>query len=137
MGMFIDIVQNKINILIGSTGCNDGIPRPCTQCEESGIETVVYGMSLFLQQSQRKCSKCNGQGNLISNHNRCKICRGNKIFNQKKRLVVNIVPGSEDGEFIKFLGEGSQIVRFNNENTFFFKYSCFSPMENLVLLMLC
>ena len=122
---------------MNSTGCNDGISRPCTECEGTGIETLIYRMGPFLQQSQRKCSKCNGQGNLIANHNRCKNCRGNKIFNQKKRLVVNIVHGSEDGEVIKFIGEGNQIVRFEMRIFSFSNTLFFSQMENLVLFMWC
>jgi DnaJ-class molecular chaperone len=69
-------------------------------------------MGPFLQQSQGKCSSCNGQGNMIGNHNRCRNCHGNKLFNQKKKLVVNIVHGSQNGEMIKFIGEANQIVTF-------------------------
>ncbi len=99
-------------IVIYSTGCNDGISRQCTECDGTGVETLIYRMGPIIQQMQGKCSKCGGQGNMINNHNRCKNCRGNKLSNQKKKLIVNIVHGSQDGEMIKFLGEGNQIVTF-------------------------
>ncbi len=69
-------------------------------------------MGPLIQQSQRVCSLCHGQGNMIDKNNRCKNCHGNKLFNQKKRLDVNIVHGSQNGETIKFIEEGNQIVTF-------------------------
>ncbi len=111
MGMFIYYIQLIISFII-STGCNDGIQRQCTDCEGTGIETLIYRVGPMIQQIQGKCSSCRGQGNKINNHNRCKNCHGNKLFNQKKRFDVNIVHGSQNGELIKFIGEGNQIVTF-------------------------
>ena len=122
MGMFRYNIRIGISliIIINSTGCNDGISRQCTECDGAGIETLLVRMGPIIQQMRRKCSKCGGHGNMTNNHNRCRNCGGKGLSNQQKRVIVNIVNGSQDGEFIKFTGEGNQIVRFFNNLIFFY-----------------
>ncbi|CAF1121030.1 unnamed protein product [Rotaria sp. Silwood1] len=91
------------------TGCHDGISRECTKCEGHGIETRVFRMGPMIQQTQGKCSSCNGEGTMINSRNCCKICRGKKVVRQTKNMDVDIAPGSHDGETIKFSGEGNQV----------------------------
>jgi DnaJ family protein A protein 2 len=114
-GYIFNIISIELIVLfivVVSTGCNDGIERQCTQCEGAGIETVIYRMGPMIQQTHIECSLCKGQGNMIDRNNRCKKCYGKKLFQEKKKLDVNIVHGSQNGETIKFMGEGNQIVRF-------------------------
>jgi DnaJ family protein A protein 2 len=95
-----------------STGCHDSVKRECTSCEGQGVETVMYRMGPMVQQMQRKCSVCNGAGDMINAKNRCKTCQGKKLLQQTKTLDVHIAPGSQNGETIKFSSEGNQIVSF-------------------------
>jgi hypothetical protein len=68
--MFIYYIQLIISfVIIISTGCNDGIQRQCTNCEGMGIETLIYRMGPLIQQSQRVCALCHGQGNMIDKNN--------------------------------------------------------------------
>ncbi|CAF0871980.1 unnamed protein product [Rotaria sordida] len=96
------------------TGCHDGISRECTKCEGRGIETLMYRMGPIIQQTQSKCSSCNGEGTMINSKNCCKNCRGKKMIRQTKNMNVDIAPGSHDGEAIKFSGEGNQIPKGEN-----------------------
>ncbi|CAF1188305.1 unnamed protein product [Rotaria sordida] len=96
------------------TGCHDGISRECTKCEGRGIETLMYRMGPIIQQTQSKCSSCNGEGTMINSKNCCKSCRGKKMIRQTKNMNVDIAPGSHDGEAIKFSGEGNQIPKGEN-----------------------
>jgi DnaJ-class molecular chaperone len=66
-----------------------------------------------MQQTQGQCSSCHGTGNQIDPKNRCKKCSGRKVFRQNKIFDVNISHGSQNGEIIKFLGEGNQTVTSN------------------------
>ena len=100
------------NIIFGdiSSGSNDGIERKCRECEGSGIEILVYRMGPMIQQTQSPCSTCHGSGNEVDPKNRCKKCSSQKFFREKKVLDVNIAHGSQNGEAIKFIGEGNQFV---------------------------
>ena len=82
-------------------------------------------MGPFIQQTQRECSLCHGQGNIIENNKRCHKCFGKKVFRERKRLDVHIVHGSEHGETIKFIGEANQIVTFSCRDCLLI-FSCFS-----------
>jgi DnaJ family protein A protein 2 len=67
-------------------------------------------MGPFIQQMQRNCSSCNGQGSIINDINQCKYCYGKKILQEYKTLEIVIAHGSENGEVIKYSGQANQIV---------------------------
>ncbi len=101
---------------MNSTGSRDGLERRCANCDGTGMKTLIHRMGPFIQQTRTHCSLCNGSGNMIDDKNRCKTCFGNKVFQEEKILDVNIAPGSQNGETIKFIGEANQIVSLEKES---------------------
>lgn len=69
------------------------------------IQQLGPGM---IQQIQTYCSECRGQGERISEKNRCKTCNGKKTVRERKILEVHIDKGMMDNQKITFTGEGDQ-----------------------------
>merc|ERR1712080_27158 len=57
---------------------------------------------------QTACSKCNGEGKVISAKDRCKKCLGKKVVSKTNTLDVNINKGMRHGQKIVFHGEADQ-----------------------------
>lgn len=62
----------------------------------------------MLQQIQRVCVECKGQGERINPKDRCKQCSGKKVIRDRKVLEVHIDKGMTSGQKIVFSGEGDQ-----------------------------
>ncbi|CAF1199442.1 unnamed protein product [Rotaria sordida] len=99
-------------------GSQDGTTHECTNCEGTGIETIIHRMGPFIQQMQSKCSSCDGDGRTIDWRNRCKKCNGQKLFQETKKLDVHITHGSQDRETIKLSGQGNQIPNGESGNVY-------------------
>lgn len=69
------------------------------------VHRIGRGM---VQQIQRPCSFCRGQGEMFNDSDRCTACNGNKTTKEKKILEVHVDPGMRDGQKIVFAGEGDQ-----------------------------
>ena len=54
--------------------------------------------------NERPCSKCHGEGKIISNP--CKECRGKGTVKKNKRLKVKIPAGVDNGSRLRVSGEG-------------------------------
>jgi len=65
-------------------------------------------MGPMIQQMQTTCPDCNGEGETISDKDRCKECKGKKVATERKILEVFIDKGMQDGQKITFTGEGDQ-----------------------------
>lgn len=89
-------------------GGKKGAVTQCQQCNGSGVEVTVRQFGPMIQQMQQTCSVCRGEGQIIANKDKCKVCRGKKIIPEKKILDVHIDPGMKDGHRIVFEGEGNQ-----------------------------
>jgi DnaJ-class molecular chaperone len=50
-------------------------------------------------------------GEIIAQKDKCNLCQGDKIIEEKKTLDVVILPGYSHGKKIKFRGENNQLVR--------------------------
>lgn len=61
-----------------------------------------------MQHVQSTCGECRGQGERISPKDRCKQCNGKKTIPERKIVEVPIDKGMQDGQKIKFSGEGDQ-----------------------------
>jgi len=90
-------------------GGKSGAVQTCTGCRGQGmrieIQQVRPGM---VQQVQRVCPDCQGEGEMISEKNRCKTCYGKKVVEEAKILEVEVAKGSKDNQKITFRGEGDQ-----------------------------
>lgn len=87
------------------TGAKEGTsPVTCPKCNGSGrtvtTQRTIFGMS----QVQSVCPDCNGSGRIIKE--KCPDCYGTGYINSRKRIMVTIPAGIDDGQSIKISGKG-------------------------------
>lgn len=61
----------------------------------------------MIQQIQSVCRDCNGQGETISEKDRCPECRGKKLVPETKIVEVPIDKGMRSGQQVRLSGEGN------------------------------
>jgi len=74
---------------------------------QSSLSTDQY---LYLVQSP--CSKCEGQGTVIPDKDKCKGCGGSKIKTEKKEIEIQVAKGMTHGTKITLQGMGDEEVLF-------------------------
>nr|CAI5864122.1 unnamed protein product [Callosobruchus analis] len=62
----------------------------------------------MVQQTQSRCSECQGKGEIIKEKDRCQTCNGKKVCNETKILEVHVDKGMKENQKILFRGEGDQ-----------------------------
>lgn len=73
----------------------------CSQCRGRGVVMEVQQLGPgMLQQMQRRCPACNGQGKTFK--------KGVKVVKEKKILEVHIEKGMKHGQKINFAGEADE-----------------------------
>jgi molecular chaperone DnaJ len=77
---------------------------PCDRCQGSGIQRQVRHTPLGQFVTQTTCSKCAGEGQIVSTP--CETCRGRGRVEQERTLQVKIPPGVDDGSRIRISGSG-------------------------------
>ena len=86
--------------------CNGkgGEVEVCPHCHGSGVvsETQWYGNMQIT--NQQPCPVCGGTGKKYKSH--CPKCHGSGVQYINKRVKVNIRPGIQNGEAIRFAGMG-------------------------------
>mmetsp|Transcript_29047 Transcript_29047/g.52914 ORF Transcript_29047/g.52914 Transcript_29047/m.52914 type:complete len:407 (+) Transcript_29047:84-1304(+) len=83
--------------------------QPCRSCQGLGVQVSTRRSSLgFLQQSQRLCDACHGQGYTFPPDSVCKQCRGLGLRTSTSRLDVRIHPGAQDGQRLLVRGYGNE-----------------------------
>ncbi|KAE8747568.1 hypothetical protein FOCC_FOCC005728 [Frankliniella occidentalis] len=81
----------------------------CPNCKGVGVQIQVQQLGPnIVQHVQSTCGECRGQGERISPKDRCKQCNGKKTIPERKIVEVPIDKGMQDGQKIKFSGEGDQ-----------------------------
>lgn len=78
----------------------------CNSCNGRGARIVTRQIGPMIQQMQQTCPDCSGQGEVISDRDRCKACKGKKVATERKILEVFIDKGMSNGQKITFTGEG-------------------------------
>lgn len=91
----------------GSKAAPGSTPQTCPQCNGTGMETVSTGP--FMMRST--CRMCGGARQIIKK--KCNVCRGKgKVLNRKK-VVVPVPAGIEDGQTVRItVGEQEVFVTF-------------------------
>jgi molecular chaperone DnaJ len=85
----------------GGTGAKPGTkPTPCKRCGGQGVVLTKQGFF----QVQTTCRSCNGQGQLIGDP--CTSCRGHGKVVGTRTLEVEVPPGVDTGDRIRFTGMG-------------------------------
>ena len=56
----------------------------------------------------KRCDTCSGEGEVITEKDRWKRCKGGKTVEQQKLLEASVTPGMRENQKIVFYGEGDQ-----------------------------
>jgi len=82
--------------------------KNCNECNGRGI-TIINRMigPGMIQRMQSVCSKCNGSKKIADK--KCNTCNGNKVTILEHPFILDIEPGTENGEQKIFDGMGDQL----------------------------
>ena len=86
--------------------CNGTGAKPGTKptnCKRCGGQGVVIQQQMFMR-VQTACRACNGQGVIVTDP--CTQCRGNCRVVGKRTIEVEIPPGVDTGDRIRYQGQG-------------------------------
>lgn len=89
-------------------GGKEGAVQECSGCQGRGVKITIKQFGPMVQQLQQTCPDCKGEGQIIREQDRCKVCKGKKIVREKKVLEVHIDKGMRDGQRVVFSGESDQ-----------------------------
>ncbi|KAI1001385.1 Mitochondrial protein import protein [Podosphaera aphanis] len=89
-------------------GGKEGAVRKCAGCDGVGMKTMMRQMGPMIQRFQTNCPDCNGEGEVIREKDKCKVCNGKKTTTERKVLHVHVDKGIRSGHRIEFKGEGDQ-----------------------------
>ncbi|KAI6250035.1 Mitochondrial protein import protein mas5 [Erysiphe necator] len=89
-------------------GGKEGAVKKCSGCDGMGMKTMMRQMGPMIQRFQTQCSDCNGEGEIIREKDKCKVCHGKKTVVERKVLHVHVDKGVRSGTQIEFKGEGDQ-----------------------------
>ena len=85
--------------------------QTCPLCKGKGIieKMVQLGPGMY-QHVRSHCGECRGEGKSVSEKDKCKKCKGQKVFELKKMLEIPIVKGVPDKQTLLMHGEGDEMV---------------------------
>uniref|UniRef100_H2TGG7 DnaJ heat shock protein family (Hsp40) member A2a n=1 Tax=Takifugu rubripes TaxID=31033 RepID=H2TGG7_TAKRU len=90
-------------------GGKTGAVQKCATCRGRGMRVMIRQLAPgMVQQMQSVCTDCNGEGEVISEKDRCKKCEGKKVVKEVKILEVHVDKGMKHGQKITFGGEADQ-----------------------------
>jgi len=101
--------KNVICTACKGTGGKGNAVQTCHGCRGTGtkISLIQIGPGM-VQQTQRTCPECQGEGEIIDPKYRCKKCKGKKVTEESKILEVQVDKGMRDEQKVTFRGEGDQ-----------------------------
>lgn len=76
----------------------------CPDCHGSGYIRYTQNTMFGQMVNERPCSKCRGEGKIVSQP--CSECRGEGTLKKNKKLKVKIPAGVDDGSRLRVSGEG-------------------------------
>jgi len=90
-------------------GGQGGADVTCSACRGQGVRVIIRQLGPgMIQQMQSACDKCNGEGSVIAEKDRCKTCKGVKTTKEKKTLEVFVTKGMTNNTRIPFKGEADE-----------------------------
>jgi len=86
-----------------------GAERSCTDCNGRGVRIQIRQIGpAMVQQMQSVCPTCKGACKMLDERDKCKACKGNKVYKDRKVLEVLIEKGMKNGSKIRFSGESDE-----------------------------
>ena len=93
-------IPSKCDSCNGSGSSDNSRPTTCPTCKGAGVIRVQQGFFIV----EKTCHTCGGAGEIIKNP--CKKCNGQGRVNKERVLSAKIPAGVEEGNRIRFSGEG-------------------------------
>lgn len=101
----VELPRREACDVCGGSGAKPGTsPRKCTECNGTGQVRRAQQAFGFSMVNVVDCPRCHGRGEIIDNP--CHECRGSGTVNKVRRLTVKIPPGVDDGMQIRLSSEG-------------------------------
>lgn len=89
------------------TGAEPGSKiETCPECHGSGYVRFTQNTMFGQMVNERPCSKCHGEGKIVSEP--CKECRGKGTKKKNKHLKVKVPAGVDNGSRLRVAGEGEE-----------------------------
>ncbi|KAJ6872510.1 hypothetical protein NC651_031592 [Populus alba x Populus x berolinensis] len=91
-------------------GSKSGAYGTCHGCQDSGMKVPIQqiGLGMVQQMQQHVCPECGGSGELISKKDKCPLCRGNRVTQEKMVLEVHVEKGMQHGQKMVFEGQADE-----------------------------
>lgn len=91
-------------------GGKAGAEKTCMDCQGRGVKVQLRQIGPgMVQQMQSACSTCSQTGKIMDEKDKCKSCKGKKVYKDRKVLEVNIEKGMRHGQKIKFADEADEM----------------------------
>lgn len=101
----VELSRREACDVCGGSGAKPGTsPRKCSECNGTGQVRRAQQAFGFSMVNVVDCPRCHGRGEIIDSP--CHECRGSGTVNKVRRLTVKIPPGVDDGMQIRLGGEG-------------------------------
>ena len=101
----LEVIIKDSCTVCGGTGAKPGTsPETCSKCGGKG--QVVYTQQSFFgtMQNVQTCPNCNGSGKVIKE--RCTSCSGTGFTSSKKKIMVTVPAGIDNGQSIRIREKG-------------------------------
>ena len=101
----LEVIIKDPCTVCGGTGAKPGTsPETCSKCGGKG--QVVYTQQSFFgtMQNVQTCPNCNGSGKVIKE--RCTSCSGTGFTSSKKKIMVTVPAGIDNGQSIRIREKG-------------------------------
>lgn len=86
----------------------------CSTCDGTGVQVVMQRMGYITMQTQRECTKCQGQGTIMRDADKCKKCDGKGMAKVPKEIDLPIPRGSKNADKIILRGQGHEVPNTAN-----------------------
>ncbi|CAG2101413.1 unnamed protein product [Medioppia subpectinata] len=105
----LQLSRNVLCKACDGLGGKPGSRVKCVGCKGQGMKVHLRQLGPgMLQQMQKQCDDCGGQGEVVNERDRCRTCNGKRVTNETKILEVNVDKGMRDEQKVTFRGEGDQ-----------------------------
>eukprot|EP00271_Cylindrocystis_brebissonii_P007206 TRINITY_DN20466_c0_g1_i1.p1 TRINITY_DN20466_c0_g1~~TRINITY_DN20466_c0_g1_i1.p1 ORF type:complete len:425 (-),score=88.31 TRINITY_DN20466_c0_g1_i1:858-2132(-) len=105
----LSLSRNVICTKCKGKGSKTGAPMTCSGCQGTGTKVSIRSLGPnMIQQMQHVCGDCKGSGEMISEKDKCTVCKAQKVVQEKKVLEVHVEKGMQHGQRITFQGEADE-----------------------------
>ncbi|KAL9296930.1 hypothetical protein ACSQ67_022826 [Phaseolus vulgaris] len=105
----LSLSRNVICSKCTGKGSKSGASMKCAGCQGTGMKVSIRHLGpSMIQQMQHACNECKGTGETINDRDRCPLCKGEKVVQEKKVLEVIVEKGMQNGQKITFPGEADE-----------------------------